>query len=156
MARPPVLPAVARPRAAKVAAAVVDAVARRRNLPVPWRKLRMVIPTLVVFGTSPTHRLWESKGLTLPLVVVDAVAAAAVAELRAAELLAVGVVATWRQSLLAAVALPVAAVLLVADEPAAVVADGLSILRTAKSRTLPRREQSSRTFSQIIWRMNRS
>jgi hypothetical protein len=117
----------------------------------------MVIPTLVVFGTSPTHRLWESKGLTLPrVVVVDAVAAAAVAELRAAELPAVAVVATWRQSLPAAVALPVAAVLLVADEPAAVVADGLSILRTAKSRTLPRREQSSRTFSQIIWRMNRS
>jgi hypothetical protein len=69
------LPAAARPRAAE--AAVVDEVARQRNLPAPCRKLRMVIPTLAVFGTSRTRRLRESKSLTRLRVVVAALEVAA-------------------------------------------------------------------------------
>jgi hypothetical protein len=81
MARPlAALPAVARQAvlaAVVVGAAVAAAAARRHSPPVPCRKLRMVIPTLAVFGTSRTRRLRESKSLTRLRVVVAALEVAA-------------------------------------------------------------------------------
>jgi hypothetical protein len=89
MARPLVLqvavalPAAARPRVAEAAvAAAADEVVRQRNLPAPCRKLRMAIPTLAAFGIFLTLRERESKGSMLQ--PAEAVAVAAVAELRAA------------------------------------------------------------------------
>jgi len=162
-----VLPAVVEARA-RAAAEGDEGAVRRHSPPVRWRKLRMVIPTLAVFGTSRTLRGRESKGLTRRPVVVAVAAEVAVAALRAAA----EPKAMWRQSPLGAVALPVVArrvaraarvvALLVEEELAAagLVAaaepDGLSIHQTAKSHTRPRQEPSSRTSSRITWPTNRS
>jgi hypothetical protein len=148
----------------KGAEAVVAAAAVRRRRPrVPWRKLLMAIPTSVDFGTSRTPQRRESRGLTRlrAAVVVDAALAvvAAVAAQRAAEPLRV--VAMSRPLLRAAVALPVAAVRVVARRVALVLralavlqlaaeaeeADGFLIHQTVKSRTRRKQEPNSRTSS---------
>jgi hypothetical protein len=189
MARPPAVLRAAvqgQPRAVvqgQPRAVVVEAVpavgVRRQRPPVPWRKLRMVIPTLAVFGTFRTRLRRASKGLMRrPAAVVAPVAVLAVAAVvapAAAEPLArvpaeallvaeVPLVVRWRSQVPMVVLLVVArrvaqvdrAALLLQLAAAVAAADGFLIHQTEKSRTPPKRELSSRTSSRITWPTNRS